>query len=551
MLQTAWSRWVALAVALAALNFGLTFDNLWPTLWIKPRAALSVELAVLVLGLALVAQRFGPPSRRVLTWLSVGFVVLALSRYAEVMAREFYGRPINLYYDAPHVPRVLAMFVEAAPPWLLAGVAAGAVLGLLAVFGLVRWAWSQVAQALAGPRPRRALALLAIVACAAYPFAPAWFTAPVTASYARQAVLVAHTLGGGAAPLAPGPAVGSDFARIDGADVFVIFVESYGATTYDRPEHAARLASSRAALAAAVAATGGEVVSAFVESPTFGGASWLAHASLLAGVDVRGGDAYNLLMTERRDTLVQAFARHGYRTVALMPGLRRKWREGAAFYAFDEIYGADRLGYRGPEFGWWRIPDQYALAKLDEAEVSKQPRRPLFVFFPTINSHAPFRPTPPYQPDWARLLSDRPYDADVERALRAQRTDWTNLEPAYAESVAYVLAWLSGYLRERPGADTVLIVIGDHQPPVGVGGEHPSWEVPVHIIAKRRGVLEALVAGGFTPGLEPRRPAIGRTHELTPMLLWAFGSGSQPGVDIAGAARGGQLREPRTDRVGL
>ena len=97
----------------------------------------------------------------------------------------------------------------------------------------------------------------------------------------------------------------------------------------------------------------------------------------------------------------------------------------------------------------------------------------------------------------------------------------------------------------------MLVVIGDHQPPVGVGGEQPSWEVPVHVIAKRRGVLDALVAGGFTRGLEPRRPAIGRMHELTPLVLWAFGSGSQPGVDVAGAGRRGQAGEPRTERRGL
>ena len=551
MLRSAWARWALFAVAITLLNFGLTFDNLWPTLWIKPRAALSVELAALVAALAAAAWRFGPPSRRALAWLAGGFVVLVLTRYAEVMAREFYGRPINVWYDLPHVPRVIAMFADAAPTWLLAVTAAGVALGLLALFALVRWAWSRIAEALAAPAPRRVVALVALVACAACPFAPGWFTAPVTASYARQATLVTHALRGGASPLAPAAALGSDLARIAGADVFVIFVESYGATTYDRPEHAARLAASRSALAAAVTATGGEVVSAFVESPTFGGASWLAHASLLTGLDVRSGDAYNLLMTEKRDTLVQAFAREGYRTVALMPGLRRKWREGAAFYSFDEIYGAGRLDYRGPEFGWWRIPDQYALARLDEAEVARQPRRPLFVFFPTINSHAPFRPTPPYQPDWARLLSDRPFDADVERALAAQRTDWTNLEPAYAESIAYALGWLGGYLRERPEADAVLVVIGDHQPPVGVGGEQPSWEVPVHVIAKRRGVLDALVAGGFTRGLEPRRPAIGRMHELTPLVLWAFGSGSQPGVDVAGAGHRGQAGEPRTERRGL
>ncbi len=225
----------------------------------------------------------------------------------------------------------------------------------------MRWSWGRIAVALAAPRPRTALAGAALAVIAAYPFAPGWFTPPVTASYARQAILAAH-VSGGAAGLPESPPLASDLAAVRGADVFVIFLESYGAATYDRPEHLARLAPARGALAAAVAATGRAVVSTFVESPTFGGASWLAHASLLSGVEVRDGDAYNMLMTQRRRTLVRTFADRGYRTVALMPGLRQDWREGAWFYGFDEVYGADRLEYGGPEFGWWRIPDQYALA---------------------------------------------------------------------------------------------------------------------------------------------------------------------------------------------
>jgi hypothetical protein len=544
-----WLGWAALAAALLLLNFALTFANLWPTPWIRPQAAVGIELAIAVLAAAVAVERFGPLSQRALAWIAAAFVVLALTRYAEVMARELYGRPISLYYDLPHVPRVVAMFAEATPVWVLVTASAGVALGLVVLFGVVRWSWGRIAGALAAPRARIALAVAALVALGAYPLVPGWFTAPVTASYARQALLAAHVLGGKATGLPESPPLASDLARLRGADVFVIFLESYGAATYDRPEHLARLAPARDALAAAAAATGRGVMSAFVASPTFGGASWLAHASLLSGVEVRDGDAYNLLMTERRRTLVRTFGERGYRTVALMPGLRQDWREGAAFYGFDEIYGAGRLDYRGPEFGWWRIPDQYALARLDRLEVAPRPRLPLFVFFPTITSHAPFRPVPPYQPDWERLLGERPYAPEVERALQGYRAEWQNLEPAYADSVSYALEWLGGYLRERRDADLVLVVLGDHQPPVGVGGERPSWEVPVHVIAKRGPLLQALLAEGFVAGVAPQRPRIGGMDDLTRVLMRAFGSDLEPGVDIARARR--QTPQHRPDRVGL
>ena len=544
-----WLGWAALAAALALLNFALTFANLWPTPWIRPQAAASIELAVAVLLVAVAVWRRGPLSPRALGLLSGAFVVLALTRYAEVMARELYGRPINLYYDLPHVPRVVAMFAEATPPWVLVAASAGVALGLVVLFGIGHWAWGRVGLALAAPRSRNVLAAAALAVIVVYPFVPGSFPAPVIASYARQAVLAAHVLRGGGAGLPESPPLASDLGRVRGADVFVVFLESYGAATFDRPEHSARLAPSRDALAAAAAATGRAIVSAFVESPTFGGASWLAHASLLSGVEVRDGDAYNTLVTQRRRSLVRTFADRGYRTVALMPGLRQDWREGEWFYGFDAIYGAERLDYRGPEFGWWRIPDQYALAKFDRLEVAPHPRRPLFVFFPTITSHAPFRPVPPYQPDWQRLLGPRPYDPDVEAALRAYRAEWKNLDPAYADAVSYALEWLGGYLREQRGAEFVLVVLGDHQPPVGVAGEQPSWEVPVHVIARPGPLLDALMADGFVAGPAPRRPGVGGMVDLTRLLVRAFGSSPEPGVDVARARR--PPAQHRPDRIGL
>ena len=139
-----WLGWAALAAALALLNFALTFANLWPTPWIRPQAAASIELAVAVLLAALAVWRRGPLSPRALGLLSAAFVVLVLTRYAEVMARELYGRPINLYYDLPHVPRVLAMFAEATPDWVLFAISAGVALGLIALYGVVRWAWGRI-----------------------------------------------------------------------------------------------------------------------------------------------------------------------------------------------------------------------------------------------------------------------------------------------------------------------------------------------------------------------------------------------------------------------
>jgi hypothetical protein len=259
-----------------------------------------------------------------------------------------------------------------------------------------------------------------------------------------------------------------------------------------------------------------------VESTTFGGKSWLAHVSLLSGTEVRDEQTSVRLMSQPRETMVNAFSRQGYRTVAIMPGVRAAWPEGA-FYGFDEIYDVARLGYQGPSFGWWNINDQFALARMDALEIASHPRQPVFVFFPTISTHTPFTPAPPYQPDWSRILTPTPYDdEDLARAW-AQEPDWFNLGPSYAQALDYFYASLGGYLRLRADRDFVMVLIGDHQPPAMVSGEGATWDVPVHVVTNRAPVVERLLQRGFREGLRPSGPSTIKMNGLLPLLIDAFG----------------------------
>ncbi|MCC6173560.1 MAG: hypothetical protein IT481_16190 [Gammaproteobacteria bacterium] len=422
------------------------------------------------------------------------------------------------------------------------------------------------------------------------PAALARFSIPVTQTWGRQFALLggswlvtrtaAATAGGPAAAAVAGASadgtaaggamakaralaaaavagMGTDAAAVDGGgavampalhraagqpreDVFVVFVESYGAIAWQRADVAARLVESRAALAQAIERSGRAVVSAWVRSPTFGSGSWLAHASLLTGTEVRDGDGYARLLLRPRTTLTDVFRRDGYRVLALMPGLKQAWPEGE-YFRFDAVYGADALDYRGPAFGWWRIPDQYALAGLDALEAARRvagPRPPAFVFFPTISSHLPFRPTPPYQPDWSRLDGATPYGPEAERAI-AQAPEWTRLGPAYGDSLAYAQRTLAGYLERRAGEPLLMLMLGDHQPPAAVSGEGASHDVPVHVVGDRPEVLEALCALGFVPGLDPAGAPIGSMHELGPLLVAALAAAPRSPPPAMHAARTG------------
>ena len=525
-------RWVGLVAALVLLNVSLTFTNVWPTLDIRANADLSVETALCVLGLVLLRHWRGGPSRAALRWMAGLWVMLVVGRYAEVTVTSLYGRDINLYWDVRHMPNVGAMFAVVADPWLRVAVVAGAVLAPVLFYLIARRALGSVAEATRDLRVRRALGLAAagiLVLGIAQPLGARLpdairFADPVAPAYARElGELVYEMSGAGVRDLGPPPVMRSDLSRVGGADVFLIFLESYGAVSWDRAEFAGALAGSRARLEADIGETGRAVASAFVESTTFGGESWLAHISLLSGTEVRDQGTNVRLMAQERDTLVTVFGRHGYRTIAIMPGLLVGWPEGA-YYGFEEIYNQQRLDYHGPPFGWWDVNDQFALARVDAIEIAPQPRQPAFVFFTTITTHAPFVPVPPYQPDWARVLTQTPYDADALDLAWSAWPDWMNLGPSYLEALDYAFKTVGGYLRLRADRDLVMILVGDHQPPALVSGEGASWEVPVHVIANRGALLDRLVQDHrFVDGLEPRHPAVARMDTLLPMLLDAFG----------------------------
>jgi hypothetical protein len=355
---------------------------------------------------------------------------------------------------------------------------------------------------------------------------PSWprYSLPVAATYKQQAgfMLAAYTLDRDRAlpivPLAP-----SNLARLEGDDVLLMFLESYGAITYDAPAIARVVAPARDELAHAAADTGRRVVSAYATSPTFGGGSWLTHATFMSGMTVAEPGDYMLLLTQQRDTWAKLFKSEGYRAVAVMPGMKSAWPEGA-FYGFDTIYDERAVDYRGPDFGWWRIPDQFSLANVAALEARTESHAPRFTFFPTINTHIPFLPVPPYQKDWQQVLSAEPFDAGEVAASLERVPDWEALGAPYAESFVYTFTYLAGYLREHPAADEVLLLIGDHQPAASVTGPDARWDVPVHVVTHRDDVAAALLAAGFVEGvaLAPQQRPVVTMAELSALLLRTF-----------------------------
>jgi hypothetical protein len=563
------------ALALLVLNAALSFRNWWPTPAVLPDYKIAPEFVLLWLALLFAAWRRVRLSPRTLAVASLVYLVLVIGRYGDVTIPGLFGRDINLYWDVPQIPRFLWVSGRELPWWISAGAIAALAALLAILYRLLRWAMGIAANVAApyavGARWTWVATLVATGAAVAHVanVAPdtTWrFVAkPVASTYWRQATLLTtawtpsaladalpHARALEVAIAAP-PA--ESLASLHGRDVKLFFLESYGAMVFDDADVSRTLARAREALVADIAASGRLVASAFVRSPTFAGASDLAHLSLLSGIDLGDPRRHDLLLTTDRPTLVTLFARAGYQTVGLYPAVSWDWPE-RGFYGFDLYVEGRDLGYRGPALGYWKMPDQFSIARFEALHPLRADSPPRFLFFPTITSHLPFAPVPPYQPDWDRLLTSEPFDpAEAERLARA-RVDWIDMRPGYAGMIDYTYRWLGGYLRRPEPRESVIVLVGDHQPASGVSGAGASWDVPVHVVTRDPALLARFVALGFRPGFEPRRPTLGGLHELNAMLLHAFGrggSGDRAGwgrVAPGGDDRPKGVREPRATKDG-
>lgn len=526
-------------LAFAFLNTLLSFENLWPGFGVHFMPRLSFELCLALAALlGWVAWRGGLGTRAA-SGLATGFVLLVAVRYADVTAPAVLGRPVNIYWDGRHALELLRLALDSVSPGQAAAATLAFMAGLVLLWLGVRMALLTLARCLAWPRPRPVL--LAAVAALATSFAAyvpeerdtRWFfTLPLTPTLKQQTLLLARVLlpAQGKAVLGTSPDFDTNLDGLKGpqaqADVLLMFAESYGASSFDLSELAAALAGPRAALAQAVADTGRGVVSARLRSPTFGGASWLAHASVLSGLAITSPDEHALLLTTRRPTLVSHFARHGYRTVGWMPGIKRAWPEGS-FYGYQRLADDAAIGYIGPDFGYWRIPDQAAMAALHSQELAPGAdpgavRKPRFVVFPSISTHAPFHPLAPFVDDWSGLNGPEAYTVAQAAAAHATPLAMQQPMPNYAQAMRYQFQWLASYLRQLAPHPLVLVVVGDHQPPALVTGPGASWDVPVHVFSSDAALLQRLLEQGFVSGLQPPDTPLGPMHRLTEQLLQAF-----------------------------
>jgi phosphatidylglycerophosphate synthase len=317
-------------------------------------------------------------------------------------------------------------------------------------------------------------------------------------------------------------------ARLHGKDVLLVFVESYGRVAVQDSSFAPRIDALLERGGAQLRAAGFRSRSAFLESPTFGGLSWLAHSTLQSGIRVDGQRRYDELVRNGRLTLTRAFKRAGWRAAGFMPANHRAWPEGFGFYGYDAIYDRRNLGYRGPDFGLPPMPDQYTLRELERRELAPRRRPPLFAEVDLISSHAPWTRIPQLIP-WGdvgdgSIFGRIPPAASSRPALLG---DGARARTGYAQSIEYSLRTLLAFVHRYGDDDLVLVVLGDHQPATVVTGQGASHDVPVSVIAHDPSVLRRIAGWGWEDGMLPGpRAAVWPMEAFRDRFLGAFSAGA-------------------------
>lgn len=480
---------------------------------------------VVLLGLYALLARSGRRTGPALHALIVGFFVLVrLLRVGDGLKLRYFNREFNATFDLSLVPELARLLASTLPPLSLALVvmAIPLSLGLLA-FSVAR-ALRTLEASLAQRRVRRGLALVLVGVAAASVLALAVsggalaqqrsfaFTPSAVPRFASELVFFARAndyrrrqrqrLDAAQQHLV---ARGANLRGLERQHVLLFLVESYGETLVERPLFRERTRALYRRLEQRLGAAGFHTASAVLESPTYGGGSWYAHASLATGARIDNQLDHQLVSSIRPRTLPRLIGDAGYRTVVVQPGTTRPVL-GGDFLGFEQAYYSWSLGYRGPKFAWAPMPDQYVLDVFRRRELELA-REPLFLCAALVSSHAPWSTLPPLIDDWSLLGDGRLFHERPPVRIDAAWSDLSGASLGYFAAIEYDLELLTRFVVEFVEGDALVLWAGDHQPAPDVTAHSPKAGVPVHVISRRAAFLEPFRARGYRPGLMPERDA--------------------------------------------
>lgn len=287
--------------------------------------------------------------------------------------------------------------------------------------------------------------------------------------------------------------------ELDGRDVILIWIESYGRASFDNPLYSPTHVATLQAAEEAIAGSGLAMKSGWLTSPTTGGQSWLAHGALGSGLWTADNGRYQAMIDSERKWLFHIAQEAGYRTAAVMPAITKDWPESRAM-GFDHVFDEAQIPYAGESFRWVTVPDQFTLAAYPDL-LPPDPR-PDFIQIALISSHAPWTPIADIVP-WQEVGDGTVFN---EMATRGPTPEvlWKDrdaVRDAYRRSLDYVLQVVFSHVLQLADEAPLIIVAGDHQAAGFVSGSD-NKDVAVHMIGSPQ-VLDQIDHWRWTDGLIP------------------------------------------------
>ncbi|PZF82948.1 sulfatase [Micromonospora deserti] len=505
-----WRRVAAgVTTALAALLVLATLTAPHQPGRLIPGAFLRIPLEGL-LAVAVLLALPGRARRPVAALAGTLLGLLAVLKLADLGFLATLGRPFDPVLDWTLLDDAVGFLTDSVGRAAATGAAVAAPLLLVGLLVLVALSALRLTRLMARHHTgtRRTVTVLAVgwLACAAFgvrvvpgvPVADADATALVSGHVGQvQARLRDRAVFAAEVGVDPFADVPDDrlLTGLRGKDVVIAFVESYGRVAVADPEFAPGVGAVLDDGDRRLRAAGFASRSAFLTSPTVGGGSWLAHATLLSGLWIDNEQRHHSLLASDRLTLGGAFRRADWRTVGVMPAATRPWPEGAVF-GYQRFYDGGSLGYRGPAFSYAPMPDQYTLSAFQRLERARADRPPVMAEIPLVSSHSP----------WTKIPRLVPWDAVGDGTVFHDNTTGNPSSQArtgYRRAVEYSLRTLVSYLETYGDKDLVLVFLGDHQPAPVVTGDGAGRDVPVTIVARDPTVLDRISGWGWHDGLRP------------------------------------------------
>ncbi len=344
---------------------------------------MMIPLAATCLGLRFHPMLYLP--------LTVFVIFLRLFRIGDILVPMFFFRPFNLLLDAQFVPDLIHLLYTTFSPKtftlyailaviLLSGISAGIWLSFKTIHNFLRY-----------HRNRRVVLGLVAASLMLLPYLPDGISRIpgrfLAESFFHRVVeefnFMVHIkdhrdrqLGVIESTIKTGGQIPSSLDKLHGANVFIFFVESYGHTIFADQRHFPKIEPVLDAIEGNLKDQGFLACSTFFISPTYGGTSWLAHATLAGGVKLSSHMHYNLMITSKAKTIAHYFNEAGYRTISAMPGTQWPWPQGD-FFGYRKKYYAWNFDYKGPMYGWSTMRDQLVLDYIYRQEIQSR-SQPLF-----------------------------------------------------------------------------------------------------------------------------------------------------------------------------